>query len=347
MYKQKVDLIMKKRIAIYSSFILIIFTVLCLSSCATTLRVNVTRPSNLNLNGAKSIAVLPFEKGNHSPFDYIFENEDDEDFDYWEYYNLIENTEEQFLRYIKNRLDEEISKSSYIELVSNVPVENALKYGKKLPCDALISGEVVTFKVHDLTSKEKKPIPENADSESVVNGNIIESTPAEGNGFIPLPDSKPKPEFYYKYTYTREVQFIFNYEIVDAETKELLGYDTVKIENISDPVEKKDLLPTVYNMVVGDLDSFISSLMRDIQPFTETKSITLLEDNTKNPLMENANKLAKDGNYSAAYKAFMDVYNSNNQFEAGYNAAMILIAMNELESARSLMESIRRWTSRR
>ena len=322
-----------------SKLLFLIFSLLfsfMIASCATTLRVEVTRPGNLDLNGIKTIAVLPFEKSEFSPFDYIFDYEEKEELNYWEYYNLIQNTEDKILSYLQNNLEKSISSSPYVDLVDYTPVEHALKYRNKLPCDAYISGEVVTFKIHDILSKEKKPIKE---SNVVVEDNVIESLPAEGNGQAPIPN-EPKPDFYYEFSYTREVQFIFNYKIVDGKTNQLISYDTIKIEQMSDTVKDKKDLPNIYSMVTGEIDNFIYTLMRDIQPYKEYKSITLLEDNTKNPRMEEADKLAKDKSYKASYHAYLSIYNDINQFEAGYNAAMLLMAMGDLQGAEELMSEV-------
>ena len=317
----------------------LVFSLMLLVSCATTLRVEVTRPSNLNLNGAKTIAVLPFDKGQFSPFDYVFDYDDKENLNYFEYYSLIERTEEKLLNYLQTSLEKEIQKSSYLSLVNYIPVQTALKYGSEVPSDAFISGEVVSFKVHDLVSKEKKPLPENGIPEGSVS-NVIESSPAEGNGSVPQTQNNVKPDFYYEFSYVREVEFIFNYQVIDGKTKHVIDYDTIKIENMSDRVDDKKLLPEIYYMVKDDIDSFIFSLMKDLQPYKEYKSITLLEDKTKNTRMEEADKLAKDGNYKASYKAFLSIYDDINQFEAGYNAAMLLMAMGDLRGAESLMSEV-------
>ena len=56
--------------------------------------------------------------------------------------------------------------------------------------------------------------------------------------------------------------------------------------------------------------------------------------------MKKADKLAKDGYLRDSYNIFLKIYNDTNYFEAGYNAAMILMAMGQLNESESLMNNV-------
>ena len=76
-------------------------------------------------------------------------------------------------------------------------------------------------------------------------------------------------------------------------------------------------------------------------PYTTTKSISLLKNKSKESevkeAMNTAYQLAKQGLYPLAQTAFMNVYQQEGLFEAGYNAARLLEATKELEAAEQLM----------
>lgn len=305
---------MKKHFKILFS-ILILFTIL-LSSCATTLNIQVTRPAKLNLKGAKTIGVLPFDESDKNPFNYFFDGDKDIIENYFNYYGEISRVEQNIISYIHENLERGLMNSPYISLVNYRELKNALKYGSKNPADVFIGGDVVSFKIVDRQSKVKHKIP----SDELVDPN--------------------KPEYYYEYYYSREVELIFNYDIVDGETRRIIAHDTKKINETSGSYSKMKELPSAFSMISYEIDSFISELMHNIQPYTVTKSITLLEDKTDNQRMKHADELAKDRYYKESYSEYIKIYMHTKQFEAGYNAAMLLMAIGELRSADALMNEV-------
>ena len=110
----------------------------------------------------------------------------------------------------------------------------------------------------------------------------------------------------------------------------------------SDKVDNEKDVQTAKYLAENKLSSFISKFMKQITPYTEQKTLTLLKDKTKNPQMEYADKLAKDGRLTLAYKEFLEIYNSTGMYEAGYNAAIILVAQERYEEASELMSDVYR-----
>lgn len=296
----------EKNILIY----LFIFICLFFSSCSTTLKVNVTRPANIDLLGAKTIAVIPFEKSQDNPINYFFDIDRDSFEDYFNHFTQIASAERSIINYIKGQFERELSRSNYISLI----------YGNPYKADIFITGEIISLRVHDIEKSIKKEVPED---EILDNNEKLEKT-----------------EYYYDFIYSREVQLIFNYEIVDGRSRKVIAYDTIKIENQSDFFKNTTLLPNIYEMVKYDLDNFIWSLVRNIQPFNTTKSISLLKDKNENPDMEHADSLAKNGYYHESYREFVNIYVNTGLMEAGYNAAMILMALGKLENAEKLMTDV-------
>ena len=64
--KMKKKNILKTQIAHLTILILLVFVSMCCIGCATTIPVEIQRPAELELNGAKTIAVLPISTSGSS-----------------------------------------------------------------------------------------------------------------------------------------------------------------------------------------------------------------------------------------------------------------------------------------
>ena len=85
--------------------------------------------------------------------------------------------------------------------------------------------------------------------------------------------------------------------------------------------------------------------MKELRPYTETYYITLLSDKTKDESMKLANQYAKNKKYDLAYQTFMECYEANGYYEAGYNAACLLEVLGDLYNAETLMKDVYQKTS--
>lgn len=294
-----------------SFYFIITFCLIFITSCATTLKVNFVRPALLDLNGAKTIAILPFKESNKNVFNYFFDGKDKDFFDYVLYQNQLTKIENDIISYLKSNIENKLLKSPYVSVISSEALKTSLKYGVDCPADVFIDGEIISFKIYDRENKTKNPVQ----------------------------DSKEQ-EYNIEYTYQRDVELIFNYEIIDGKSKKLIYYDTINIAQSSGEYSNLSDLPSVFSLIKYELDDFINMLLRNIHPFSITKSFTLLKDESKNIQMKNAEELASNGYYKESYENYINVYNSLNLYEAGYNSAIVLIAMGDLVGAESLMEEV-------
>ena len=129
---------------IIKSFLIILL--LCLFiSCATTITVQVKRPAQLDLNGAKTIAVLPFRPYQINDvvdvFSFII---DTIFFDY----DKCNPDEKKCLDRLKNEIEIALSKSPYISLINSSEVQRAIKNNYLNPADVYLMGEVINFCVN-------------------------------------------------------------------------------------------------------------------------------------------------------------------------------------------------------
>ena len=211
------------------------------------------------------------------------------------------NTREQLAQYLTNTLTAKLISSSYYKVIDAKSVETALKSGKKAPVDVYLTGVITRMKI-----KIKDETETNKDGTTTV---------------------------YYK----EDAEVSIAYKITDVKTGEILGMHTVDYSS-SSKEDSLSKLPGAYDLLVGDMDSLASKIMREIEPYQVTIYLSLLKDKTKDPLFKEADQYAKNGELQLSYEMFHSIYEQTGCFEAGYNAALLLEALGRLEDARDEMQ---------
>ncbi|MBP5576435.1 MAG: tetratricopeptide repeat protein [Treponema sp.] len=124
---------MKKTFAFILASFILFATFL---SCTTTVSGEFERPAGLDMNGARSIAVLDFTV------------QDNWNADIWQrrnnYYRK-ERDKDQIVNYLTRGLESRISKEGYLSIASPVEAEKALRYRTTPPCDAYVSGSITHY----------------------------------------------------------------------------------------------------------------------------------------------------------------------------------------------------------
>lgn len=295
---------------------------LCLISCATTLKIQVERPAKIDLNGAKTIAVLPFKpykiKDSYDVFYFLL---DTFIFDY----EKSNPDEKRCIEKLKYEIEDGLAKSPYITLINSEEVQKAIKNNYINPADVYLIGKVSYFCIDDEKHNVKRP----------VNHYVIDE---EGN-------KKEVTEYEYFFEFSRNVTFVFNYQVVNSADSRVLYNNSVELSNQSEHYNSKSELPSAYSLLQYNLSDVAKKILREIQPYTITKSIKLLKDKTKNPDMKNADKLAAEFYLQESYDEYLKIYNSTGLFEAGYNAALLKEVMGDLYGAKKILEELYNKTS--
>lgn len=294
------------------------------SGCATTIGFRLTRPAELDLNGAKTIAVLPFK-----PFAYYnsIEAAKGVDVAIRSFFQALDKSgpdEKKAINYIHDYIEEGLMESPYISVVSSESVSRALKEGYINPADVYLTGEVTNYNVYERKTTEKIKIEVDDDDD----------------------ESKGKRKETYKYVdyFTRYVEFDFRYLIIDSSNDKVINVRKVKIHENSGRYESPRDLPSAYSIIKSELSSTCREVLRELQPYTITKYVDLIEDKSKDKTlhkqMKNAHKLAKDGNNKQAYEEFSRIYDEYKVFEAGYNAALLQEVFGNLSAAEKMMSAL-------
>jgi len=309
---------MKKKIYILIYGIIISFFLMQFSSCASTINVNITRPANLDLNGAKTIAVLPIKP-------YAYYREYDVNFGveliintFYQLFEITDPDEQAVIRTLRSSIESGLSTSPYIKLIDSAEVERALNKGYLNPADVYLTGEVAYFNVDDRSYEERKKI-----------------VPATGN----------QPAVYQVTHYwIRDVDFIFRYQIVDSSTNRVISHSEVRINESSSSYERRRALPSPYDLIEYKIRYAAKSILKELQPYTVTKSIQLLDTKTKDKALKEvfkaADELARNNLLKESCDAFGKIYRDTNMVEAGYNAAIIQEALGNLSLAERMMTEV-------
>ena len=174
------------------------------------------------------------------------------------------------------------------------------------------------FSVRDNSIKEKELIKE-----------------AEGNR---------KAEYAIITYWERTVEFRFRYQVVDSSNNKVISYREIHGDASSDSYRNKRELPSAYRIAETNMRSAARTILKELQPYTVTKQITLLETKTKDKLlkqkMKDASKLASDGFVQQAIQEFDSIHDETGLLEAGYNSAILEEALGEFSEAEKKMQEL-------
>ena len=289
--------------------ILLLICTLCLmflAGCATSIPVNVQRPAALDLGGAESICVVPFklqEYDDKLSLGGITIN----------FGTIFTNTKEQkeeaeVANFLTNQLTSKLAASDYYKLVDSNIVESAIKAGTKVPVDVYLTGKIDKFS-EDIVRERKEYFDENDDS-------------------------------YYVTKYSKVVYLVVTYQVVDSKDNSVISYKTESYSRTSDLYDDSDDLPKAVTLIDQELNYLVEQIYRNIHPYTELKYLQLKSDKSKNPEFEVAEKLAKNGMIKEAQEKFASIYEQTQNYEAGYNAALLMQANGDLDKAFNFMKEI-------
>ena len=287
------------------SYAFLLSLLVLLTSCATSVGMKVTRPAEIDLHGATTIAVLPFRTGSDSFYT-------DDYFSYLNYFVQILNAkkyanERMIVDGFQRMIEKEISRSSELVLIDSDSAERYLEKGKKSPSDVFIIGSIKNFK-NDIDEKsvQKK----------------------EGNEIITITNCK------------RTVSFDLRYQVVESATNKVIYTDTIYFSEVTPTEKRVSDLPSPYEMSRSKLQSKAENLVKDFTPHEVTRYLSLLEGPKDDLEMDRAEELAKNHLLEQSYRQYMQIYRKRNLFEAGYNAAVILESLTEFDEALDLAEEL-------
>jgi hypothetical protein len=284
---------------------LFLASVLFLSSCATSIKVQILRPAQLEINNAKTIAVLPFKTSTSQDDSTSFIGAVIQIIDLFVNNTNASADENNIVNYVTSSLEDGLASSAYITLVSSSSVSAAITNQTEVPVDVYLTGRISSFKTD-------------------IDKGYRTETDKKGN--------KKKIR-----TYTREAQITIRYQVINAKTNTVISSKSRSYSSSSSSYDDRSDVPSAYSILKSSLSTFVRTILHEVQPYVETKSFTFLE--TKDENMKEAKKLVKK-DINAAYLMYMNIYQQQALFEAGYNAALIIQAQGKLAEAKTMMETL-------
>lgn len=285
--------------------ILSIAAAVLLTSCATSISVKVTRPAELNMHGAKTIAVIPFQpstnhifRGRGSRHDILA---------YFMGFRDINPDEKKSIECIDAEIKKILLESDDLTLINSDVVRRELEEGKEPSCDVYLTGQILDYRF----GFDEVDVKVNDD---------------EG--------------YHYETNYLSKAKIEILYQIVDARTNEVIAFRQVEYNESSSNYSYRSDCPKGYELLRIDLKNLARKISKQIQPYDVYVSLTLLDDKEKNEENKIANELADNGLIMESYNRYSDFYEKTGNFVAGYNSALLLQALGELEDAERLMSKL-------
>lgn len=295
---------MKKRLVLV---LVAVAAVILAVSCATSVSVKVTRPAELDMRGANSISVLPFQpsrvklfrgRGSRKAFLGLFVD----------FFGAGNPEENRTIDLLTRELCKTFASSDDLALIDSNVVKNALEYNEEPPCDAYLTGQVTFF---DYRIKDRDVKRKNEDG-----------------------------DVYYETVYQSEAKIDILYQVVDARTEEVIAYKEASYERDSSEYDRRRDCPDAYDLLKSCMYDLAEKIARQVQPYDVYVTLSLLDDKEKNPENKIANELADNGLIDESLEKYQAFYDKTGNWVAGYNAALLLQAQGKLYEAKELMSKV-------
>jgi hypothetical protein len=289
--------------------------------CAPSIRLEVTKPAEVNMKGAKKLAVM----------DYGFPIPNKS-------MNAEDLLKAAFSKLIGLQVHEQETPESKVAKCATVKTSAVLagtQYFTILtPSDlskTLADGSGQTMSAIDIGKR--------VGAQSIVLGDIEQLTLDDENYSETYKQKDGSTTTVHKVRRTVGVQL--SYRVISTETGGILATKSLKgnvqqVENASD----RGSLGSKEILGCQAIEKLIPAIARQLAPYKVIQKRTLLKDKSKNPEFERALNFMKGNMYSNAYEIFSQIYKTSGNVAAGFNAAIMKEAMGDVEAACNEMNEI-------
>lgn len=315
---------MKKKL-IFPVLLLAVFIIM---SCGPSVTMQVMKPSEVNMGGARTIAIFEVDyprKGAasiSSERDLLIAllaktlemNVPEED-----------TVERRIGRYTTDNLVTTLLEAEYFDILSPKDVSQkmigadnpnlgATDIGLLLGADAIIMGSVDVMESEDETYDKTV-----TKYDSTLKKNVTSKVP------------------YVK----RTARLVFSYRVILTNDGRMLASKSFdKTETDEQPVEKRANLQKPESLYQRIVDEIMPTIRKQIAPYTVNEYWFLMKDKTKDARMEQANNFVNGSLYDKALDLFLTVWQENENVAAGYNAAIMFYALGDIDTALEMMERV-------
>lgn len=305
---------------------------LLLAACATSVRVTVTKPAEINMAGNRIVAVLDFRHPDSRGWSGA-------DLFRWAVGRLLgielyrdKSVERRVAEYATSQVIETLLDTGYFQLVGPAEVAAATRgrldagaspsqVGGAVRAQAIVYGEL-----ERLDSEEERWVQERARTD-----------PATGAEIKEMVDM-----------ITRRVEVAMSYRVVNTESglvvaaRSFEGYDEVDVE-----ASRRHALPAVEDMYKSVIDGFLPTMARQLAPHSVSERRRLLRDRSRDPRVAEGERLVRARAYEEALAVFLRTWEDSRHLAAGYDAAIVYEITGRLEQALAQMREVLRVTGDR
>ncbi len=149
------------------------------------------------------------------------------------------------------------------------------------------------------------------------------------------------------YNLQQKVRLEIGFKVIDAKSGHSVYSDTYQMRQELSFLLDPEKGPTIYAPELGPIlksmgENLLNELVDAIAPRWERISLSLMENKPKVNSLEGAYTAVEEGRLMIAYDLFLREYNRSSHLAAGYNAALILEALQNRDGAIELMERVYR-----
>jgi hypothetical protein len=298
---------------------LIAVSLFLITACATSIKLSVSRPPNLNTAGIKRIAVMPFEAN--------------------------AGVGRDMAQYATSMATKRIQEINYFTLVDPSEIERFKRNNQNLEnyIDAQFIGRITRISIDNEASNGSY---KDKNGDVTYYTDYITKVEIEFNYSLVLArDSRIIGPVYKKSgksSSNREIS-PSTQEILQANINEQLN-KSGKSSSSREGSSKKENYPSSSALLMAAIDEQLRYLDHDIAPYTVIETRTFAEEKTKDKVlkeeMKNAITQVKAGNYKLALSTYLDIYDRYKSAAAAENAAILYESFGEVQTAADFMQKV-------
>jgi hypothetical protein len=293
-----------------------------LSSCATQIPVQVKKPAEINMSGARKIALLDFDYPRREKTSNILgllylsltgeKNEQR---------NTIE---EKLAKYMTDQLTLALLNTNYFTIISSKDIvaamaksgeasPGAVEIGKRSEAQAIVVGEITAVSRTERTVYEQEKLKDAQTGATVIKNVAYD----ECQDMVSL---------------TYRVVSTANGQIIATKSFEQTRTQKIKIG--------KESLISQEEVCRELMNAWIPQITKQIAPYEVTEYRTMVADKAKDPDMKQADQLVKDKAYEKALSLYLAIWARTQNPAAGVNAAIMYDVTGRLADALTLIDKV-------
>ncbi|MDX9935372.1 MAG: hypothetical protein RBS30_10285 [Sphaerochaetaceae bacterium] len=332
---------MKHRLASTLVIVLIVLGVVLLAGCATTVRVRHLVPAQIDMSDYRGVALASTEPYNFGFLGYPPSTV--RDYTGNSGYKIATGfgyfTESQVARYVTNEILRGLNNTDYFTVLPPAQTDTIIK-GKNLgytTAEMFTRNGITALFTNSIDFMDIEEYIYAIEKEMLV-------TVHPGTGAVLNPAEKHIVKTYHL---MQKVAVTFTYEITDVRTGRsvLSKTQTVRRERTYDLTGKPltgYVAPSLQPWIESMLDEIIDPLVYSIAPRWETSYLSLMPNKPEISRLEFAWEEVRRGNLGIAKEAFIEEWNKSQHIPSGYNAALLMEALGDIDEGIALMDQVYR-----